>query len=130
MSSPPSNGLLSGSMALIEGRRAFGRGPVVGEERSTTRAAVVARIARVKDTGGACPAAFGGQQPVQGLTWPVGWWSGRRESSRIASLEVQYCTHGLTCGLLISGSDSAGAVIPRCYPALALLSGTDVALGS
>ncbi|MBV9057675.1 MAG: hypothetical protein JOZ09_00765 [Pseudonocardiales bacterium] len=48
----------------------------------------------------------------------------------MASLEVQYSTHRLTCGLLISGSDRAVAIIPRCFPVFAVLAGTDLARGS
>jgi len=47
----------------------------------------------------------------------------------MASLEVQYSTHRLTCGSLISGSNGSYVVIPRCSPPPPALSGTDLARG-
>jgi hypothetical protein len=47
--------------------------------------------------------------------------------TRIASLEVQYFTHGMTCGSLISGLNGFHTVIPRCSPLPPVLSGTDLA---
>jgi hypothetical protein len=45
-------------------------------------------------------------------------------------LEEKYSTHRQTCGSLISELNGFHTVIPRCSPALALLSGTDLARGN
>jgi hypothetical protein len=59
---------------------------------------------------------------------PVRLW---RSSGAIEPrLEVQYSTHGLTCEWLISGLNGSDAVIPRCSPVLAFLSGMGLARGS